>query len=339
MGIALDYRIRYYFAVTRPDDFVAARGAASLRMMGAGGGEGRTWTEFANALQDRPLGLEPVGRRLDADAEGRLCRACYALACYETLYRAEPRPDWPIVTAGRGGGIDDLLALASDPVVADLSQLSWAFYDSRSDLLGRPAVLNPSFGDVSAGLGGADADLIVDGCLIEIKASQDQAPKTTDPYQLLGYALADTSNRYRLDRVGFYYARRPALIQWPLSEYAAALAGHPVDLSSLRQEFAAIVGSLRRKPQSREPHEAEHLAAPPRRKRFDTNRLPQPRRGPGAHMPSVCPGCGTEGAMQFVEMGKSVLDSLTKRQLADYEAGTWGIALCGRCGDTFDYPA
>ncbi|MGH7641639.1 MAG: hypothetical protein ACRENX_01245 [Candidatus Dormibacteria bacterium] len=253
VGIALDYRIRYYFAVTPPEELIAAQGAMLLAgqitsdpvdLNADWESARRTWDEFAGCLHPAPMGVDPVGHRLPEADERALCRACYALACYETLFRAVARPDWPIVTVGQRGTVDDLLALGSDAVTTDLTRLSRAFHDTQGDLLGQPATLNPMFGDVSGKLGGADADLIVGDRLIDIKTSVNPAPGPTDPYQLLGYALADTDDRYGIRGVGFYYSRRPTLVQWSLQEYCDSLAGKPTDIEATRRDFHALVGGL-----------------------------------------------------------------------------------------------
>jgi len=253
VGMALDYRIRYYFAVTPPEKFVAAQGAMLLAGQVASDpselnpdweADRRTWDEFAKGLEVTPMGVDPVGRRLPEAEESALCRACYVLACYETLFRAGIGPSWPIVSVGRGGSVRELLALASNAVVTDLVQLSWACYQTFGDLLGDKAVLNPTFGRVSQALGGADADLIVGDRLLDIKTSVNPSPTPTEPYQLLGYALADTDDSYGVRRAGFYYSRRPALVLWSLQELCDELAGKPTDIEAARRDFYTLVRRL-----------------------------------------------------------------------------------------------
>ncbi|MFP1629839.1 hypothetical protein ACLB9X_32890 [Streptomyces sp. 5K101] len=86
----------------------------------------------------------------------------------------------------------------------------------------------------SADLGGADADFIVGGLLIDCKA-------TTRPHtihrsavqQLTGYLLLDYDDAYGLDRVGLYLSRQGALITWTVPEFLNAL-GARVPLPQLR---------------------------------------------------------------------------------------------------------
>ena len=253
VGIALDYRIRYYCAVTPPEDLVAAQGAMMLAgqvafalgdLNSSGETARRTWDEFASWLQGATQRINPVGRCLPEPAELELCRACYVLACYETLFRAGISPSWPIVLVGRGGGLAALLGLAAEEVVDDLARLSWAFYDTCGGLLGEKAALNPTFGPVSRALGGADADLIIGDRLLDIKTSISPSAKTADLYQLLGYALADTEDKYAIRRVGFYYSRRPSLVLWSLQDYCDVLAGKATDVEDARRAFYTLATSL-----------------------------------------------------------------------------------------------
>jgi hypothetical protein len=84
------------------------------------------------------------------------------------------------------------------------------------------AVFKPTFSGGSA-IGGADADLIVDRCLIEVKATINPGKigKASWPWQLLGYALLDLDNRYELSELALYLARQGLLLRWPIDEYAS----------------------------------------------------------------------------------------------------------------------
>lgn len=199
-----------------------------------------TWALLAKALCVAALGTHPVGKYLADTDEDRLCRGCYALAAYEAAFRAHVSPSWSIVRASRSRSLDALPAMASEGALADLKHLSRAFYRTQRAILAQPAVLNPTF-DRSVDLGGADADLIVDGCPIDIKTSVNPRPRVIDFYQVLGYVLADTSDRYRISSVGLYLARQPELLRWPLLDYCEILAERPVNIEALRSEFAELV--------------------------------------------------------------------------------------------------
>ena len=59
--------------------------------------------------------------------------------------------------------------------------------------------LNPTFGDASRAIGGADADLILDDLLLDIKVKKDAAIRVEDFHQLVGYYLLyEIGNRWSL---------------------------------------------------------------------------------------------------------------------------------------------
>lgn len=77
--------------------------------------------------------------------------------------------------------------------------------------------LNPTFGDASAMVGGADADLIAGDTLIEIKTTKAAAIERDQMRQLIGYVcLARASAMYQVNNVAVYSSRFAALQVVPL---------------------------------------------------------------------------------------------------------------------------
>lgn len=66
-------------------------------------------------------------------------------------------------------------------------------------------------------------------------------------WQLCGYALADTDDELAINAVGISALRWRTRITWPLPELLEHLARSPVDLSSLRREFAATLPTTPRR--------------------------------------------------------------------------------------------
>jgi hypothetical protein len=90
-------------------------------------------------------------------------------------------------------------------------------------------------------VGGADADLIVDGCLIDIKASVQ--PKINPEWlrQLAGYVLLDYTDEQRIHSVGIYMARQGVLLTWSLADFFSLLAeDETLSVEALCQEFRQI---------------------------------------------------------------------------------------------------
>ena len=142
--------------------------------------------------------------------------------------------------------VDDLLAIVQEHWTDDLCKLSWLFYDRYNELLGVPTILNPTF-DGSRDIGGADADVILDDYLIEIKTTVKQRVAVQWLYQLAGYVLLDYSDKYPLDGVGLYLSRQGLLFKWPLAEFLPAMTGEsPITLEELRGRFQGLLREVSR---------------------------------------------------------------------------------------------
>ena len=90
-------------------------------------------------------------------------------------------------------------------------------------------LLNPTFGDSSRIVGGADADLIIGNLLVDCKATKKSEIRARDLDQLLGYYLLARNQRHTdstfpaIDRLGLYYCRHGHL--WTVE--ATVWTGHP----------------------------------------------------------------------------------------------------------------
>jgi hypothetical protein len=242
IGAALDYRLRYYFAATPGRQLVAAKGAARLALQGRSPA-GELAEEFFERLDGLVQELRPASRRLARNDEMELCRYCYILALYEAfarpIFHAWRSPFTSLKPTAR---LKDLLALAERPWVQDVRDLSWTFYDNYGYLLSRPAVLNPTFAG-SSWVDGADADLIVGGCLIDIKCTVKPGPSRMAVYQLLGYALLDDGDRHGIRSLGIYLARQGVLVEWPVTAFVQVVTEewYP-SLISLRSSLKEWLG-------------------------------------------------------------------------------------------------
>jgi hypothetical protein len=105
--------------------------------------------------------------------------------------------------------------------------------------------IGPGFAQ-SLPLGGADADLIYDGTLVDLKStSQARVIGRDEVWQLIGYLLADTDGAYSIARVGFAALRRRRAIFWLAEDLVRELAGdHTRSVEQLREEFAALLAPL-----------------------------------------------------------------------------------------------
>ena len=135
--------------------------------------------------------------------------ACYSLrlAKLDSLYRS--------------GTFDPTLEEASPRDVRDLLRmLRIVPFDGRLGTLLKkgPVLLNPTFGKFSSLIGGADADLVAGGTLVDLKSTK--FPKFTNEYvaQILGYLILGEMYRKSsprrfpvVDEVGLYFARHGVL--------------------------------------------------------------------------------------------------------------------------------
>jgi len=146
----------------------------------------------------------------------------------------------------RKQSVADLLNLATKAELGDLRVLSWAFFDSFGHLLNSPAILNPVF-DGSGNVGGADADLILSSCLVEIKNTKTLCVEADYLRQLLGYTLLDFSDRYVIREVGLMFTRQQLFVKWPIDDLIRSLRdGDAPQLSDLRDRFKTLVRPQRR---------------------------------------------------------------------------------------------
>lgn len=209
----------------------------------AGGQRPRRLPAGGVELRMRPAGF--------ADRDDQWwARVCYALALLVELHRAAMVDGSRLMRLDAHSRAVDLLELANDAEVADLI----AMRDLASDRLlpalpAGPVVTGMTF-EGSADLN-ADADLIAGGMLIDFKAGQGGKPRAdgtraasltrADIDQLLGYTLMDYSNSYGLHTVGVYAVRFGHLAAWPLTEIGQRMSGQPIDLATLRIQFAKVL--------------------------------------------------------------------------------------------------
>lgn len=59
-------------------------------------------------------------------------------------------------------------------------------------------------------------------------------------WQLLGYLLLDTADRFRIDTLGLCLTRSSTLVSWPVEDYLALLGARHRNLSILRALFAEL---------------------------------------------------------------------------------------------------
>ena len=175
-----------------------------------------------------------------------LARCCWALALLTEVYRggAFVLTGGPLGQFRRGKATaDDLLALCPPAGLDQLAKFRRVFETVLIPQLARRHglwVLGPVF--TGSALIHADADLIAAGLLLELKTSSKKLSlPVTDLFQLIGYALLDFDDEFRIAELGIFSARYAYLVTWELGAVLDELAGHPVNISRARDDFRHLL--------------------------------------------------------------------------------------------------
>jgi hypothetical protein len=195
--------------------------------------------------------LRPSEQPLQGDDWSELCRLVAILARFEQYFRAGPAvlPYLAGPLKAHGDNLDELaLSLIGEASLCDLDALGRVTIQDHLSIRGASELhIGPTFAQ-SLPLGGADADLIYDSTLLDLKStSRAQIVGRNEIWQLLGYLLADTDDLYKITRVGFAALRRRRSIFWRAEDLARQLSGgskHPIE--QLREEFASLLVPLSR---------------------------------------------------------------------------------------------
>ena len=255
IGTAFDYRMRYHFAVTPSEELVAWKGASIAAGNIAEVMPALTEEIVAEIISGRPTLTEESVENFFSDLDGLLAdvqpskihpslqqerlllRYCVALALFEQIRRAGPKvfSTSPLFSIGENPSTEELLSLAEECWIDDLYALTQGMARICDVTTFRNVVLNPTLSG-SSYVGGADADLILDNCLLDIKCSINI--KKLQLYQVLGYVLLDLHDEYAIERVGFYMARQCQPVIWDLDDLIERLMVTPQPLELLREEIS-----------------------------------------------------------------------------------------------------
>ena len=248
LGHAIDYRLR--LSLGRPlgeavTAGVALYGAPSL----VGGAPAENVCRALRAAgEDLLAEIEQYLAAPTAGDEARVSRLCFIAAHYESVFRRGQYPRHGLLAAaGPRTTLEDLVAAAPAYAVEDLAEQMRLAEPVFAPLRALPAqrrVCGPVFAG-SADLGGADADFILDGALIDCKAAtRPRKLGREEVYQLAGYLLLDYEDRYGIDRLALYLSRQGALITWSAEEFLQRL-GSTAPLGRLREQFRSHLRQAR----------------------------------------------------------------------------------------------
>lgn len=189
--------------------------------------------------------------RYGGDAK-RLCHLAWLDAwCTEASRAPVVNETFAAALVASGGSVSTelLMGLVPDIAVNELNALDRLADQHLYPQLGPQPLCEPQFH--GSKLCRADADLIADHSLIEVKATLgrkatggDRRAVLTSEYinQMVAYALFDTHDEYGLHSVALYSARFGYYVQWPLVGLLSHLAGRAVDLELERAHVWELLG-------------------------------------------------------------------------------------------------
>jgi hypothetical protein len=195
----------------------------------------------------QPAGSGFAGPRPGNDADPELlARACWTLSLLTEVFRAgriaaASGPLSPFLE--RHASAAGLLALAPPAVLGQLAAFRRVYETTLIPVLAlRPGRwhLGPTF--AGSRLIRADADVIAAGLLVDLKtAAASPSLGITQAFQVIGYALLDFDDAYKLTVAGIFSARYAYLATWDLQALLDQLAGHAVSLASMREELRGLL--------------------------------------------------------------------------------------------------
>jgi hypothetical protein len=246
-GTALDYRIRLYLQPYPASETIAFKGAKrkfgsqmfeldvdnpdldidKILKDNANLGNYFKWLwEELSAMWDS-LAKEYGGKRefKNNEVELRISAICLIFSYFDEIFRSRTTPDILFSASLKRWPAESFVKNVRQTTVDDICQLSKLFIQSSTKIIDSGTiVLNPVFSG-SRDVGGADADLIIDACLWEVKTTIKPMSFKKWPYQLLGYNFLDYENEFKLKSVGIYLSRQQRWISWPLEDLIRILAG------------------------------------------------------------------------------------------------------------------
>lgn len=125
---------------------------------------------------------------------------------------------------GRSGSAEYEIGAIDDADLKDLKTLI-SLVDPKLFKPNKLMVLNPTFNRASSMVGGADADVLIDHTLVEIKTLKELRLRRDDFNQLIGYYILATiggisgvSRRHRIDTLGVYFSRHTEFYKFRIKD-------------------------------------------------------------------------------------------------------------------------
>ena len=207
VGTAFDYLLRFY-----------------LQRLNSNAVEKKHWVaEFAvDRLADSP-GLHKKAQTIIVQAKKNVANYLKSGQVKNELIRSALLLGGldPIIRAGVG---HENIGLVFEDDIQDLRKLITVV---EPHLFSAPklCLLNPTFGEASSLVGGADADLVIDDTIIDIKTTKNLRCLSRDFHQLIGYyvlhqigAVGEIRPKLKIKKVAIYFSRFAYLHSFEIQE-------------------------------------------------------------------------------------------------------------------------
>ena len=234
---AFDYLARMTLAPLSVGTLPAARGAGLLIRAQPGVYPYPLWRDWFGELRATLAQLTPWQAPFAPEIAATLARYAYVLGLLDDVTRAERYLAGPLMIPAPRTTVADLLALAPDVAVQDLTGLLEPFLAifARQRAAG---VIGYPFAPRAGGPVREERSFVVGQRLVAIKTTVDPHLGAADLRYLLGCALLDHQDRLHLRTVGCYLPRQGTWLEWSLAPFVATITGQPeLTLSRLRREF------------------------------------------------------------------------------------------------------
>ena len=238
VGTAIDYCIRLEMGLRPLESQVIQEGITRMELFGVE----NTPKEKSRWADELRLNLQTMPHN---NSDEDRARTAILLAHLDAGFRSGGLWGKTMIELARevrrGWTLDDFIEIATWNESAEVVQLMRLARKALNLDAGQDAVLGPVFAG-SKYVGGADADLIIQNHLYDIKTTPN--PRNGLPNairQLIGYVLLDWDNEYNIQGVGLYLSRQGQKVEWKLDELLARTATDPhASLSDLREEFMEL---------------------------------------------------------------------------------------------------
>ncbi len=244
VGTATDYRIRFLYTRDAHKSVTIEQGLKKLQYLYSYEFEGR---EYINKLSNLDAGytlLDDFYRQslplISKSDEEALCRFCIFLAKIDHFRRGTSIFHFHEAMITGVFDLEKQIESAEKVWVDDVRQMAANYRETNAAALSRK--LKVRHGSVLAGstdIGGADLDLVVDGCLVEIKTTIKPKTSTNLLRQIIGYWLLDYNDQFKIKsaRIDFIRQNHQVLLAEDI------FLGNSRSKKAIRSEFMAALRS------------------------------------------------------------------------------------------------